>query len=193
MILPPFTTINTQNWVGYSWSSSTKASGQWTAPSFPWKTQLSASEKQNKNGLALWVGLGVNPIEQVGFYSHYSNGRMGWYGLYQFWPNPPQSFGAAISPGDTMLASVNRSGFNYTLRLQDTGPHHRWTVSITKAFHHVENQAEFIAEDYTYTGAYYPLTGFSPVTAKVSGVPHNRYAAPWGYATANDHTVTVHG
>ena len=189
---PPALVTHTGNWAGYSWHSSTKADAEWKVPRFPWKTPLSPSEKENKTGLALWTGLGTGPIEQIGIYDHVTNGVVGWYGVYEFYPEPPVGVGQAISPGDDIIAHVTRSGFTYTLSLQDKG---KWSVSIKKVFKHVENQGEMVAESYAYapTGSD-KLTGFSPVTAKVSGNPVNEIVCPWGWAHRDsNHQITIHG
>lgn len=177
-------------WAGYGWHNSVKSAAQWTVPSFPWKTPLSASEKANQNGMSIWAGIGgsvAEPyIEQTGIYERVEpNGITSWHGFYEFYPYPAVAFGGDISPGDTMFASVSRSGVNYTLTLRDAGPHHTWVVSITKAFGHVESTAEAIVEDYAYSGVPGPLTGFSPVTFQTSGVLDDSWSPPWGTAVKN--------
>jgi hypothetical protein len=171
----------TDNWAGYSWQSSTVATAQFRTPSF---RTLSAAERANTAGLAIWVGLGTGPdIEQVGIYDHVINGKVGWYGLYQFVPYAPQSFGGAINQGDLIRASVTRKGLVYTLTLTDVG---HWSVSITKAFGHVENTAEAIVEDYSYGGNPSSPSSFNPIAITVSGVPRDKWITSWAavYVTA---------
>ncbi len=196
MITPPPLGFS-YNWVGYSWSASTKASTEFSVPRFPWKKPLSADEKANRNGIAIWAGLGgvhSGTIEQIGVYDHVTAGKVGWYGLYEFYPHPSAGIGGPIGAGDKIFASASRSGIHYTLSLRDAGPSHVWSVSIKKDFGHIENTGEVITEDYTYDGRYRPLTPFSPVKAKVSGNPSTQFYTPWGHAVHSGKTVTmVHG
>jgi hypothetical protein len=193
MITPPQLGYN-GSWVGYSWAASTKAAAQFHVPRFPWKKPLSADEKANRNGIAIWAGLGgINSgtIEQIGVYDHVTAGKVYWYGIYEFFPLPSVGIGGPISSGDQILAKVSRSGFHYTLSLSDQGPGSKWSVTIKKDFRHVENTGEVVTEDYSYNGHYHNLTPFSPVTAKVSGNPSTQYYTPWGHAVHGNKTVAM--
>lgn len=191
MITPPTLNYSNATWAGYGWTSSTKADAQWNVPAFPYKKPLSASEKANHTGMAIWAGLGgrAQPfIEQIGIYDTVTAGKVNWAGLYEFYPYPSVGIPAAdeISPGDSMIAHVTRSGYNYTLSLQDVGPHHRWTFTVKKAFGHVENEGEVIAEEFIYPGyPQSPVTSFSPVVARTSGNPNDEFYTPWAHAVKN--------
>jgi hypothetical protein len=174
---------HTANWAGYSWVSSTKAIAQFRTPTL---LSLSPGERANKTGMAVWVGLGTGPnIIQTGIYDYVSpTGKIGWYGLYQFVPYAPVAFGGPIAQGDLIRASVTRNGVRYTLTLQDIG---HWSISVTKAFGHIEHTAEAIVESYSYSGLQAPVTRFAPLKIDVSGVPRDKWITSWATAYVTGH------
>jgi hypothetical protein len=98
----------------------------------------------------LWVGLdGYNSksVEQLGTDSDCTKANSpSYYAWYEMYPAASVSISTTtypVKPGDTMTASVTRSGTSYTLAITSS---EGWTFSTTQSGSDSNSSAEWIAE-----------------------------------------------
>jgi hypothetical protein len=138
--------VKSTNWSGYaveSPSQFTEVTGTWVAPAASCTTT-------GHTYAAFWVGLdGYNSksVEQLGTDSDCTNrNRPSYYAWYEMYPAASVSISTTqfpVKPGDTLTASVTRSGTSYTLAMTSSAG---WTFSTTQTGSDANSSAEWIAE-----------------------------------------------
>jgi hypothetical protein len=139
------TQATTPNWSGYADTGNGygSVSGAWTEPG------ISCSAGENSEA-AFWVGIdGFNgsTVEQAGTEAECNNGQPFYDTWWEMFPSGPVIVGTSLAPGDTIHASVNRSGSTYTLAVHDlNAPPDSFTVPFTRGGE-ANATAEWIAEE----------------------------------------------
>ena len=138
--------VSSTNWSGYAVESPTQFSevtGTWVAPTASCTTS-------GHTYAAFWVGLdGYNSksVEQLGTDSDCTNkNKPSYYAWYEMYPAASVSISTTqypVKPGDTLTASVTRSGTSYTLAMTSSAG---WTFSTTQTGNDANSSAEWIAE-----------------------------------------------
>jgi hypothetical protein len=139
-------TVASTNWSGYAVTSTaqfTDVTGTWIQPA--------ASCARNSNTYAsFWVGLdgySSNSVEQLGTDTDCSRGAPSYYAWYEMYPANSVSLSKAtypVSVGDTLTATVHRSGGSYTLSLSDKTK--GWKFSQAETGSDANTSAEWVAE-----------------------------------------------
>jgi hypothetical protein len=123
------TSTTSTNWSGYAVTG-----GTYTSVSSSWKEPTATCSKGDQYA-SFWVGLdgySSDSVEQTGTDSDCAGKTPEYYGWYEMYPADPVNFSNAVSPGDSISASVTFSGTKtYTLVLKDTTK--GWTQTITKS------------------------------------------------------------
>lgn len=144
------------NWAGYADISTkdgtfTKVSGSWTTP----RVTCTAEDQITSD----WVGLDGatdKTVEQDGTIGWCFEGTPTYFTWYEMYPAGTEEVGTSLQPGDSISASVSRSGSSYTLALTDsTHGANSFTKTATCATSTcLDTSAEWIAErpDFSTTG-----------------------------------------
>lgn len=114
------TNATSYNWAGYADVSTTagtytKVSGSWTVPAVTCTSEDRITSE--------WVGLdgwNTGTVEQDGTTSQCFQGVALYYSWYEMYPANTVEVGTTVAAGDSISASVTRSGTNYTLALTDS-------------------------------------------------------------------------
>jgi hypothetical protein len=140
------------NWAGYADVSTTagtftKVSGSWTVP----KLTCTKEDRITSD----WVGLdgfSSATVEQDGTASQCFEGTAVYYSWYEMYPAGTVEVGTTVAAGDSITASVNRSGTSYTLALTDsTHPSNSFTETQSCAASTcLDESAEIITERPAY-------------------------------------------
>jgi hypothetical protein len=152
------------NWSGYA---VTGASGAFHSVSATWtEPKATCTSRRATQYAAFWVGLdGYNSgsVEQTGTDSDCDGTTPDYYGWYEMYPANPVYFTNAMSPGDSISASVTFSGTEtYTLVLKDNTK--GWTQTITKNQSGLDrSSAEVITEAPSSSSGVLPLADFGTV------------------------------
>jgi hypothetical protein len=138
--------VSSTNWSGYAVEATaqfTQASGTWTQPT------ASCTTSGSTYG-SFWVGIdgySSNSVEQLGTDSDCaSKGQPSYYAWYEMYPAPSVSLSTTsypVHPGDTLTATVSRSGTSYTLSLQSS---RGWTFSVAESATNSNSSAEWVVE-----------------------------------------------
>jgi hypothetical protein len=138
--------VSSTNWSGYaveSPSQFTEVTGTWVEPT-------ASCTSSGHTYAAFWVGLdGYNSksVEQLGTDSDCTKANSpSYYAWYEMYPAASVSISTTtypVKPGDTMTASVTRSGTSYTLAVTSS---EGWTFSTTQTGSDANSSAEWIAE-----------------------------------------------
>jgi hypothetical protein len=153
------TQVQSTNWSGYADTSTTfsTVTGNWTEPS------VSCTSRQESLA-AFWVGIDgftSGSVEQDGTLAecyHRSAFYFSWWEMYP--TNSIQVVGSSVQPGDSISASVVRSGSSYTLKVTDS-PHSANSFTTTQTCSSCANSsAEWIAEAPSGSGGVLPLSNF---------------------------------
>jgi peptidase A4-like protein len=156
--LKGLTQVQSGNWSGYADTGSgySKVTGSWTEPSVTCSSTTSLA--------AFWVGLdgySSSSVEQDGTLAECDGGTAYYYTWWEMYPtNDIQVVGQTLRPGDSISASVVRSGSSYTLKVTDSsrsGDSFTETESCSCA----NSSAEWIAEAPSGSSGVYPLAHFS--------------------------------
>jgi hypothetical protein len=152
------TPVNSTNWSGYADTGTnfTKVTGNWTEPSFTCTSALSLA--------AFWVGIdgySSSSVEQDGTLVECYGGTAYQYSWWEMYPtNDIQVVGESVASGDSIAASVVRSGTSYTLKVTDS-THTANSFTTTQTCSTCANSsAEWIAEAPSGASGVYPLTDF---------------------------------
>ena len=157
------TQVQSTNWSGYADTSTTfsTVTGNWTEPS------VSCSSRQEQLA-AFWVGIDgftSGSVEQDGTLAecyHRSAFYFSWWEMYP--TNAIQVVGSSVRPGDSISASVVRSGGSYTLKVTDsTTPANSFTTTQSCS-NCANSSAEWIAEAPSGSGGVLPLANFGSWT-----------------------------
>src|SRR6266568_5954374 len=151
------TQVQSTNWSGYADTSSTfsKATGNWTEPSVTCGSRGTDA--------VFWVGIDgftSGSVEQDGTLAECSGGSAFYFTWWEMYPtNAIQVVGSSVVPGDTISASVVRSGTSYTLKVTDS-THPANSFTTTQSCSNCANSsAEWIAEAPS-SGTVLPLANF---------------------------------
>jgi Peptidase A4 family len=138
--------VSSTNWSGYAVESPT----QFTEVTGTWVEPPASCTTTGHTYAAFWVGLdGYNSksVEQLGTDSDCTKANSpSYYAWYEMYPAASVSISTTqypVKPGDTMTASVTRSGTSYTLAITSS---EGWTFSTTQAGSDANSSAEWIAE-----------------------------------------------
>jgi hypothetical protein len=152
--------VESTNWSGYAdtGSSFSKATGSWTEPG--------ASCSRSTTYAAFWVGIdgySSDSVEQDGTLIECYNRTAYQYSWWEMYPtNDIQVVGESVAAGDSISASVVRSGDSYTLSVTDS-THSANSFTTTQSCSDCANSsAEWIAEApcCTSSGGILPLADF---------------------------------
>jgi hypothetical protein len=171
------TDVGTYNWAGYADDSSTagaftKVSGSWSVPAVTCTSEDRITSE--------WVGLdgfNTDTVEQDGTSSQCFEGVALYYSWYEMYPAGTVEVGTTVVAGDSIKASVTRSGTSYTLALTDsTHSANSFTETATCAASTcLDESAEWITErpEYATTGivpeAQFTTDKFSSIVATYTG------------------------
>jgi Peptidase A4 family len=150
--------VESSNWSGYADTGSgfSSVTGKWTEPSATCTSTTSLA--------AFWVGIdgySSDTVEQDGTLVECYEGTAYYYTWWEMYPsNDIQVVGETLEPGDSISASVVRSGTSYTLDVTDsTNPANSFTTTQTCSC--ANSSAEWIAEAPSGSSGIYPLADFS--------------------------------
>jgi hypothetical protein len=153
------TSVESTNWSGYADTSETfsSVSGHWTEPT-------GSCSGFTTSLAAFWVGIdgySSDSVEQDGTLIECYFGSAYYFSWWEMYPtNDIQVVGESVDPGDSISASVVRSGDSYTLSLTDS-THTANSFSTTQTCSDCDNSsAEWIAEAPSGSAGVYPLTDF---------------------------------
>jgi hypothetical protein len=158
--------VSSTNWSGYAdtGSSFSKVSASWTEPS------VTCSSRTTQLA-AFWVGIdgySSGSVEQDGTMIECYLGAAYQFTWWEMYPtNSVQIVGQTAAAGDSITATVTRSGTSYLLAVTDS-THTADSFSTTQtcsASSCVDSSAEWIAEAPSGSSGVYPLAHFSPWTA----------------------------
>ncbi len=169
--------IETYNWAGYA--DLTTTSGTFTKVSGSWKVPKLTCTSEDRI-TSQWVGLDgaeTTTVEQDGTAEQCFEGKALYTSWYEMYPNGSVSVGSTVAAGDSISASVSRSGDKYTLKLTDsTHTANSFTETATCATTVcLDESAEWITERpaYSSTGivpeAQFPTVTFSGASETASG------------------------
>jgi len=147
------------NWSGYA--STLDTSQEYTKVFGSWKIPKANCTSEQRLA-SVWVGLdGWNSttVEQDGTTSFCFEGTAYYYTWYEMYPAGTVEVGSSAAPGDSITASVTRSGTNYTLKLTDsTNTANSFSEAGTCALATcLDNSAEWIVERPAYSIGITPL------------------------------------
>jgi hypothetical protein len=153
------TKVESSNWSGYADTGSgfTKVSTTFTQPTGTCTSATSLA--------AFWVGIdgfSSDSVEQDGTLIECDGGTAFYFTWWEMYPsNDVQIVGESLSPGDSIAASVTRSGDSYKLTVTDSTDTAN-SFSTTQTCSDCDNSsAEWIAEAPSSETSIYPLTHFS--------------------------------
>jgi Peptidase A4 family len=156
--------VQSTNWSGYAdtGSSFSKVTASWTEPS-------ASSCGFTTSLAAFWVGIdgySSDSVEQDGTLIECYFGTVYQFTWWEMYPtNDIQTVGETLAAGDSISASVVRSGDSYTLAVTDS-THTANSFSTTQTCSDCANSsAEWIAEAPSGEAGVYPLTDFGSWTA----------------------------
>jgi hypothetical protein len=158
--------VQSTNWSGYADDNSkgntySTAAASWTEPSVSCSRQTSLA--------AFWVGIdgySSGSVEQDGTLAECYRGSAFYFSWWEMYPtNAIQVVGQSVSPGDSITASVVRSGTSYTLKVTDS-THSANSFTTTQSCSNCANSsAEWIAEAPSGSSGVLPLANFHSWTA----------------------------
>jgi hypothetical protein len=162
------TQVQSTNWSGYADTSTTfgTATGNWTEPSVSCTSRTSYA--------AFWVGIDgftSGSVEQDGTLAECSGGSAFYFTWWEMYPtNAIQVVGSSVQPGDSISASVVRSGTSYTLKVTDSS-HSANSFTTTQSCSGCANSsAEWIAEAPSGSRGVLPLANFHSWTLSAATV-----------------------
>jgi hypothetical protein len=153
--------VTSTNWSGYADDDSggntySKVTGKWVEPALSCTATTALA--------AFWVGIdGYNSgtVEQDGTLAYCDGGSAFYYTWWEMYPaNDIQVVGSSVAAGDSITASVVRTGTSYALKITDaTNPANSFSTT-QKCTSCVNSSAEWIAEAPTGSGGIQPLPDF---------------------------------
>jgi hypothetical protein len=158
--LKGLTQVQSGNWSGYADTGSgfSKVTGSWKEPS-------ATCGGSTTSLAAFWVGIdgySSASVEQDGTLIECYLGTAYQFSWWEMYPtNDIQVVGESVAAGDSISASVVRSGTSYTLKVTDS-THTANSFTTTQTCSGCANSsAEWIAEAPSGSSGPYPLTHFS--------------------------------
>jgi hypothetical protein len=157
-MLKGLTQVQSSNWSGYADTGSgfSTVTGKWTEPT--------GSCTSTESLAAFWVGIdgySSDSVEQDGTLIECYLDTAYYYTWWEMYPtNDIQVVGETLRPGDSISASVTRSGSSYTLKVTDSSRSGD-NISTTQSCSSCANSsAEWIAEAPSGSAGVYPLTDY---------------------------------
>jgi hypothetical protein len=184
------TQVQSSNWSGYADTSETYSSvtASWTEPTGTcsgFTTSLAA----------FWVGIDgytSDSVEQDGTLIECYFGTAYYFTWWEMYPtNDIQVVGETLRPGDSITASVVRSGSTYTLKVTDSSRSGDSFTESESCSTCANSSAEWIAEAPSGADGVYPLTDFHSWTA--SGATVADTSASGVISTFPDSEITMVG
>jgi hypothetical protein len=189
------TDVGSYNWDGYADVSTT--AGEFTKASGAWKVPAVTCTAEDRI-TADWVGLDgatTDTVEQDGTSSQCFEGKALYYSWYEMYPSGTVEVGDTVAAGDSISASVTRSGDSYTLKLTDSTHTansftHKATCATTTC---LDESAEWIVERpaYSTTGivpeAQFKTVEFTGASVTAGG----KTTTISGYSGTNDNITCV--
>ena len=191
--------VSSTNWSGFAVAATsqfTQATGSWVQP-----TATCKGLGLGHTYASFWVGLdgySSSSVEQLGTDSDCgSSNSPSYYAWYEMYPAASVSLSSAadpVKPGDTLTATVSRSGTSYTLSLKSS---EGWTFSTTKTGTDANASAEWIAESPSICTFFAcrnaSLTNFGSVTFSGSDAADGGTLLPVSSFTTNNgpHDITM--
>jgi hypothetical protein len=160
------TDTGSYNWAGYADVATTD--GTFTAVSGSWSVPALTCTAEDRI-TSEWVGLdgfSDSTVEQDGTSAQCFEGKAVYYSWYEMYPAGTVEVGTTVAAGDSISASVTRSGASYTLKLTDsTHTANSFTKTASCATTTcLDTSAEWIAERPAYgTTGIVPEAQFSTV------------------------------
>ena len=155
--------VESTNWSGYAdtGSSFSQAAGSWTEPS-------ASCSRHTTSYAAFWVGIDgytSSTVEQDGTIIECMRGHAYQFSWWEMYPtNDIQVVGSSVAAGDSITASVVRSGTTYTLAVTDS-THPANSFSTNQSCSGCANSsAEWIAEAPSGSSGILPLADFGSWT-----------------------------
>ncbi len=165
------TQVQSTNWSGYANDNS--SGNTYSAVSASW-TEPSASCTRQTSLAAFWVGIdgySSGSVEQDGTLIECYHGKPYQYSWWEMYPtNAIQVVGSSVSAGDSISASVVRSGSNYTLSVTDSSNSANSFSTVQSCSGCANSSAEWIAEAPSGSRGIYPLADFNSWTASGASV-----------------------
>lgn len=139
--------LDGQNWSGAAVQGSgfSSVTSNWTEPA--------VSCNSNNDLMAPWVGIdgyGSSSVEQTGVATDCSTGSPEYAAWYELYPAAPVYYDNPVAAGDSISASVTRTGTTYRLVLTDNTQ--GWSQTTNGSYNGANASAEVIIE--SPTGAY---------------------------------------
>ena len=179
------TQVQSSNWSGYAdtGSSFSKVTASWTEPS-------ATCSSRTESLAAFWVGIdgySSSSVEQDGTLIECYRRVAYQYTWWEMYPtNAIQVVGSTLAAGDSITASVVRSGTSYTLAVTDSS-HSANSFTTTQTCSSCANtSAEWIAEAPSGSSGVYPLAQFSTWTDANSTVTQGTTAGVISYFTDDE-------
>jgi hypothetical protein len=182
--------VTSTNWSGYAdtGSSFSNVSASWTEPS-------ASCSSRTTSLAAFWVGIdgySSDSVEQDGTLIECYDRTAYQYSWWEMYPtNDVQVVGESVATGDSISASVVRSGTSYKLTVTDS-THSANSFSTTQtcsASSCVDSSAEWIAEAPTGSSGVEPLTDFGTWTASNAAVTEGSTAGSISSFTDDEITM----
>lgn len=155
------TQVSSTNWSGYADDNTkgntyTTITGKWKEPSVSCTSTTSLA--------AFWVGIDgytSSSVEQDGTLAECYLGTAYYFSWWEMYPsNAIQVVGQTVAPGDSISASVVKSGSNYTLKVTDSTHTANSFTTTQSCSSCVDTSAEWIAEAPSGSAGVYPLSNF---------------------------------
>lgn len=180
---------------GGNWSGYAASGGSYSSVTSSW-TEPPVSCNSTDDLFAPWVGIdgfGTSTVEQTGVATDCSSGSPEYAGWYEMYPAAPVYYNNPVSAGDSITATVNRSGNTYTLTLADSTQ--GWTRTTNQSLSASHATVEVIMESPTAAYPNFGTVNFSGST--VDGAPLSS-AGPVALDASNnggfeDHTGALSG
>jgi hypothetical protein len=159
------TQVKSTNWSGYADDNSagntySSVSGNWAEPA------VSCTSRQTQYA-AFWVGIDgftSGTVEQGGTLAECYHQTAYYYTWWEMYPtNSIQVVGSSVRPGDSISASVVRSGTSYTIKITDSTNSSNSFSTTQSCSNCVNSSAEWIAEAPS-SGRVLPLANFGTWT-----------------------------
>jgi hypothetical protein len=155
--------VESTNWSGYADTGTgfSQAAGSWSEPS-------ASCSGRTTTLAAFWVGIdgySSSTVEQDGTIIECYRGVAYQYSWWEMYPtNDIQVVGESVAAGDSITASVVRSGSSYTLAVTDSTHPANSFSTVQTCSGCANSSAEWIAEAPSGTAGVYPLTDFGTWT-----------------------------
>src|SRR6266567_8318036 len=160
------TQVRSLNWAGYA--DDNTAGNTYSSVTGNWSEPAVTCPSHGTQIAVFWVGIDgftSGTVEQDGTLAECNNGAATYFSWWEMFPaNSIQVVGSSVSPGDSINASVVRSGSTYTLKITDsTHPANSFSTAQTCSTC-ANSSAEWIAEAPSSGGRILPLPNFGTWT-----------------------------